>query len=204
MAEGIVMGEPRVPVWAITLAITVIALAISCAPARAASTRAEYVAQTDPICQSAERPIKKIGDAYLKASQEALMKFIEEISHGSKDQALRAIRHLQRSMLRFGHRFNRLQARLTAELALVPPPPGDEGIVGLWLQARGDGVRLSDRSLRAGKHGKLNKLVRLSGLAIAVFEQADRLVSDFGYQHCAAPAGTPVFAAAPQPQDIGS
>jgi hypothetical protein len=37
----------------IAIAIALVALAASAGTARAASTRAEYVAQVDPICQSA-------------------------------------------------------------------------------------------------------------------------------------------------------
>jgi hypothetical protein len=39
--------------------IALIALAITCASAHAATTRAEYVAQANPVCHAAGRPVGK-------------------------------------------------------------------------------------------------------------------------------------------------
>jgi hypothetical protein len=50
----------------IAAAITVIALAITATSAAAATTRAEYVAQADPICKSSEAKINKALPGLIK------------------------------------------------------------------------------------------------------------------------------------------
>lgn len=60
-------GSRSGSLWAITVAITMIALAITAPGAHAAATRAEYVAQVDPICQAAIGPQAKALNAFSKA-----------------------------------------------------------------------------------------------------------------------------------------
>jgi hypothetical protein len=53
------------------------------------------------------------------------------------------------------------------------------------VQALGDYMVFSNRAVEASNHGKLNKFFYYLGKAGLVGEQANSLVDDWGFRHCA-------------------
>jgi hypothetical protein len=112
-------------------AIALVLLAISttaAAPANAASTRAEYVAQVDPICQSFVGPNDKAVGAYRK-NEKSLVRVAK---HGTVKQFLTQRVRVARSLKRLAA----TKADLTSQIATVPAPAEDSATVDAWLNYR--------------------------------------------------------------------
>jgi hypothetical protein len=125
----------------IAFAITLIALAIEPATAPAASSRAEYVTQVVPICQSAKKPVFKAFGQYYKRAKRL----------GGNDASDRALRGPTSHLYT---RWASIYGRVTGQIAAISPAPGDEQIVATWLADRGQ-VRLNLIALaHAVRHGK--------------------------------------------------
>ncbi len=152
-------------------ALAIAALAIPAASAQAAATRAEYVAQVDPICLDYAKPAIKAFAAYFKA--------------GARKRKPSA-----RPTARFLSQISRAYGNLTERIATVPAAPGDEAIVSTWLGRRAEVVVNLGRARRAARHGKLKRSDRLAGRA--GFGAASQVVSEFGFDYCAPPGGAVV------------
>jgi hypothetical protein len=125
------------------------ALALRPAVAPAASSRAEYITQVVPICQSARKPVFKAFDRYSKQVRRL----------GGKDASERVLR---RPTSRLYLRWASIYGRVTGQIASIPPAPGDEQTVATWLADRGQ-VKLNLVALaRATRHGKDKAAKRLS------------------------------------------
>jgi hypothetical protein len=144
--------------------------------ASAASTRAEYIAQVDPICTSYAAPL---GNAF-----KAYHKNFKALNHNAKSGTfkafLRSLRRTASSLVTIGG----LHANMINQIAAVPPAPGDEGTITSWLNA----LRLEQSSevgaasaLRRGKFGQFfNKLDQADGAVNA----ADNAIRGFGFTAC--------------------
>ncbi len=133
------------------------------APADAASTRAEYALQADPICRSADKDTTRLWKRFLRLNKEFKSK--------GATNALRGIKSRIKSSNR--------------ELRLIAPPPGDEALIGEWL---GIWDQIATRWGFAALGYKLklwsevdNQLHRISQRA----REARRVVSGFPFQACA-------------------
>ncbi len=106
-----------------------IALLIALAPATAgaASTRAEYIAQVDPICQSFQAPLTGAFNAYHRAFK-AMNK---NAKSGSFKAFVRSIKRTARTL----NSVAQLHAGLIGQIGAVPPPTADAAIVAAWLDA---------------------------------------------------------------------
>lgn len=163
------------------LAVAVIVMAVTAATAIAASTRAEYVAQVDPICQSTLKPEAKAALAYLKA----LNKFDHQIAKGVPRK--RATNLFARQTSKFFGVVSRIEATATTQIAAVPPAPGDESTVGVWIQRRTEATVLLNQSIAALKHHRLNSFVRLTTQWTAKMDEAEATVAAFGFRYCVSP-----------------
>jgi hypothetical protein len=144
-------------------------MAVWAAPAEAASTRAEYVAQAEAVCAAPTPQVLKI----LK----------------QEDRVIKQARDLKPSQyaVRMGRLLGKLAAiegRILSQLGTIPPAPGDEAIIAQWLQGSRDGRTLLLRAVRAGKHGNLGQMLARLKKSISVTTQAEQPVAGFGFQAC--------------------
>ena len=108
-----------------------IALAFTAAPstAGAASTRAEYIAQVDPICQSFVAPLTGAFSSYHKAFK-SLNKHAKS---GSLKSFIRSIKKTARTL----DAVAQLHLSMTAQISAVPPPAADSATINAWTTALG-------------------------------------------------------------------
>ena len=112
----------------IPFVVSVGLVAVWAAPADAASTRAEYIAQVDPICQPFVGPESAAYKAYRKnTKREGHL-----AGKGTLKAWLNATRRTSKSLTRFVQ----LDVTLVEQIAAVPPPATDAGTVGTWLDDR--------------------------------------------------------------------
>ena len=141
-----------------------VSLLIVCAArADAASTRAEYAQQADPICRSSDKDTTHLWKRFLRLNKRFKSK--------GATNALRSIKARTRSSNR--------------ELRLIAPPPGDEALIGEWL---GIWDQIATRWGFAALGYKLklwsevdNQLHQISQRV----REARRVVSGFPFQACA-------------------
>ena len=151
-------------------AVALVAIALTAGTAQAASTRAEYVAQADPICLSVQGPVDASLARYIKAKRK------HAPLGPAKARLLRS--------------WSKLYGRVTTSLRKLTPAPGDEATIASWLKARG--VVLKDLAA-AGKayaesEAKLAKRITLRGDAAII--RSNAAVSGFGFQNCASDGDT--------------
>jgi hypothetical protein len=156
--------------------VALIVVALSAAPARAASSRAEFVAQVEPICQAAQKPTFKAYGRLFKS-----IPTTADTQHPTK----RVIRKADRALGRFYTQISGIYGRTSGRIASVPPAPGDESAVASWLAGRSQAVTLGLAAGRAARHLKVGQASRLADRAIAASDTAVRSVSDFGFHVCA-------------------
>lgn len=155
-------------------ALALVAIAIPTAVAYAASTRAEYVAQVEPICQAAQKPTIKAFISVFKS----LPKGDDRIT---KSEAHKADRALGRLYTRISVIFG----ATTVQISSVAPAAGDESAVATWLAGRNQAQALGLQAGRAAKHLKVEKGAKLADRAVAASDQAAQSVSGFGFRTCA-------------------
>jgi hypothetical protein len=146
----------------VLLGIAVVALAIT-TTAQAASTRAEYIAQADPICSSTlDREAKTF---HLVGS---------DLDRG----------RFKRAAKKFA-RTNRVFSAGVEQLAVLNPPAADAALIGPWvamLRAQAPLASRVTRLLRKGaRPGQIAKAVN------RLFKFSDRtqaLVAGYGFTQC--------------------
>src|SRR6266545_7852256 len=102
---------------------------LAIATAGAASTRAEYIAQVDPICQSFQAPLTGAFNSYHRAFK-AMNK---NAKSGSGKAFLKSIKRTARTL----NAVAGLHLSMTAQITAVPPLAADTAIVNTWLTALG-------------------------------------------------------------------
>ena len=152
-------------------------IAVWAAPANAASTRPEYVAQVDPICQSFVGPNDDAFHAWFK--NEKLLGPVAK--NGTLKQFGAQTKRIARSLKRIAQ----IQANLTNQIAAIPAPTEDFGTVGAWLNYR----RQEEAFLRSAasilvQFRPYKQYFRKLNMADAADEAATRTVSGFGFQVC--------------------
>lgn len=160
--------------------VAAVVAAIGAAPASAAETRADYVAQTDRICKDANREFKRV---FRKLGRVAFKPIAPDAEKPSQKELNRA----NRLLARFVGTTNRVFGRMVRRISFVPIPVGDEQTVLDWLAGMRAYRRLNDRSNLAFKRGQFNKSGRLFGRALESLQNGALAVRDWGYRHC--PAG---------------
>jgi hypothetical protein len=162
---------------ATALALLAIA-AVAVPPAHAASTRAEYIAQVDPICQSFVGPENAALHAYRKNAK----RWDRLASKGTLKAWLKQTRRVSQSLLRL----TQLDTTLNDQIAAVTPPATDAGTIGAWLNARGQANAFAAAAARALNRPvpAISKYFKLVDRANAALDAASRAIAGFGFQVC--------------------
>jgi hypothetical protein len=168
-------GEGMKLTGAVAVALLAIP-AVAVTPAEAASTRAEYIAQADPICQTFVGPMNQAWAAYDKNSKSAE----RHLKKGSYGNWVRLIRRTARSL----DRLAQTRTAMVNQVATVTSPVPDTQTIGAWLSylRQEAGFEASAASaLRKLQIGKTNHRNTQADLAQ---EAANRALSGFGFQVC--------------------
>jgi hypothetical protein len=174
---------------ALAIATGLMALAITASPAAAASTRAEYVAQVDPICQAAQAQEAAALQPFLRAAKRA------QKHHKLRNPKVE--KRLARRFVRFFSQYAAIERQVNAQIATIQPAPEDVSLVQVWLRARGELIELESRlfttkpNVGRGLKGFARFFNDFLTLAARQLEVVD-LVRDFGFQYCDAEQ-QPVF-----------
>jgi hypothetical protein len=149
---------------------------VGVAPAHAASTRAEYIGQVDPICQASVAPINAAKTAYTRNYK----RWIRGLSHGTLKSWVKQTGRTARSL----SQLNLAHAALTNQIAAVQPLTSDAGTIGTWLndrrQAEGFAASAATAFSRF-KFDRFDKQLRRAGTADAAGVMA---IAGFGFQVC--------------------
>jgi hypothetical protein len=129
----------------------------------AAPTRAEFVAQADPICREGNRE-----------SRPYFRKVARKVR---KDELPAAGRNLIRA--------ERIQIRTGRKLAELEPPPADADRIDRWLTLVRRGVRRAIASGQALKRGDLDSASELIDRADRQIAKGRRQVRNFDFEVCA-------------------
>jgi hypothetical protein len=162
----------------VALAISVIALAITAAPASAATTRADFVAQSDPICQNGQAQESVAAQPLLSATRRA-----------KKHRNRKTSRRADRALLAYFAQYSNIERAVNAQIATIPPAPDDVSLVQVWLRARGETLDFESQLFntkinpKAGFNGLVKFFTLFGEIAIRQEESVD-IVRDFGFQYC--------------------
>jgi hypothetical protein len=161
-------------------AIAMVALAIPATAAYAASTRAEYVAQADPICQAGQAQEAIAAQPLLRATKRAQ-------KHHALDKK-GTQKKLTRLFSAYLTQWAAIEHQVNSQIAAVPPAPDDVSLIQVWLRARNELVDLESQLVNSFKHPKRIKnpfklIQKFFELTARQFEVSD-LVRDFGFQYC--------------------
>jgi hypothetical protein len=171
---------------AIAIATALVAMAAGSGTAHAAATRAEYVAQVDPICASAQLEEGIAGEPLA-----GLTKRVNKHRHARVLE-----RKYSRAFANYLRQFIAIERSVNAQLAAIPPAPEDVSLIQVWLRARGQLLDSEEQFFLRGFEGK-NGIKGAIRFFTGFFQFIGRqyevtdLVSDFGFQHCNQDAGTP-------------
>jgi hypothetical protein len=169
--------------WAI-LAGLVLALALSAPAAQAAATRAEYVAQTEPLCKATSDSLAKPGKKFVRGLKKATPKHKPKRgSKAAKTYARRVFRVAGGFYLVFGRKV----AGLQRQLVVIPPPAADAAVLNKWL---GNMSLASDTMIDIATRLRSRSLKKALGAASEIggiekgLKATDSVVSGFGFQQC--------------------
>jgi hypothetical protein len=146
------------------------------APSYGASTRAEYVAQVDPVCQASHSRQKTLNQAYQRKTKALIARGAET------DPPSRA---LLRLTLRFYDRIARIQRAANRDVSSVPPAPGDEQAVTQWVSLHGRSIELFNRAIHLfARTRDEHKFKQLIGRSQTAEMNAEFAVEGFHFQYC--------------------
>jgi hypothetical protein len=132
------------------------------APADAAATRAEYVAQSEPICGLANEDIQRLNERYHHLHEQG--------RYGLAGRALK------RTGTRLSASINQVRA--------ITPPPGDEQTVASWLDLVQRIANSNRRLGRAESHRHFSRIPKIQTRSRRIARQAHALVADWGFHAC--------------------
>jgi hypothetical protein len=167
------------------VALALVSVGVLCAiaapNAHAATTRAEYVAQVDPICQA--------GLAQESVAEQRLNKQIRRLKkhEGSRKARARSLRRQSRALRQFLNVVVAVEQGVNAQIATVPPATEDTSLVQVWLRVRSEELDLSRRMSRAFAKDRLFAGLGLFFDLLAKADEEFDLVQDFGFKYCTVP-----------------
>jgi hypothetical protein len=150
--------------------------AVWAAPADAASTRAEYIAQTDPICQSYKGP--ELNDA--KAFHRNYKLWVRTATKGTVKAFVRQTHRLAQSLFAW----DRLHSSMTEQIAAIPPGPADVAVIDTWLNDRRQSDAFADAAASALNKFQIRSFFRLTGRADKQERASIQAINGFGFQVC--------------------
>jgi hypothetical protein len=149
------------------------------AQAGAASTRAEYVAQVDPICQAFRGPASSADSAYIKNYK----RLFRVARKGTVKAFVRQTNRTAGSLLRF----TQIHMSVTDQIATVPAAAADAGTVNTWLNYRRQSDAFSTSAASALRQFKFKRFFRQNDDAGAAEAAGRATIAPFGFQVCAVP-----------------
>ncbi|HEY6770902.1 MAG TPA: hypothetical protein VI035_00465 [Solirubrobacterales bacterium] len=138
-------------------------IALWAAPADAASTRAEYALQADPICKSSDRDTNRLMKRFWQANKKFRI-------HAAGN----ALAAVGRRLLSGNN-----------QLRAIMPPPGDEALIAQWIHIWdkiSENFALAASDYRLGWYGRVEHLFKASSRLGAT---ARHVVAGFPFQYCA-------------------
>jgi hypothetical protein len=157
----------------ITGILSLLVVAMTATAAYAASTRAEYVAQVDPICHTAFVS-EKAAD---KTFHRRIKKEEQQIQRGRRSKRGRF------AVFHFYHRLRQVNRNMDAAIGPIAPAPGDEGAIQTWLNGSERSIILQARALRALQR-EPGRYIKLFLKAFDASLSARDTVRDFGFAYC--------------------
>jgi hypothetical protein len=164
--------------WRTAIA-AVILVAAGAATASAAATRAEYVAQTDPICQAGQRDMRAESKRQNPATKEIRRQLEQEELTRERENALLgklAAKEFAPTLKVF--------PRVTTQIAAVAPAPTDVTAVSQWLAARRAYADLIKRAVEVARRGASKKQNFLIEKATGKIVEGEIPVEGFGFRFC--------------------
>jgi hypothetical protein len=129
----------------------------------AAATRAEFVAQAEPICGLANDDIQGLNERFHRLHEKG--------RYGAAGRALK----------RTGTRLSSSIKQVRA----ITPPPGDEQTLASWLDLI---QKVADNNLRLGRaeaRRRFGQVVKIENRNEELQRRAHALVADWGFHACA-------------------
>lgn len=163
-------------------ALAFVVAATGAAPASAAETRVDYVAQTDRICKQANRDLITAFRKFAKANTELL-----KPGPIAEEPTKKELRREMRTVARVFGKVNRIFGRMVHRISFVPIPTGDQEAVLNWISGMRAYKRMNDRANLALKRGQLGKWIQRLIRGFESLQNGALAVRDFGYRNC--PAG---------------
>jgi hypothetical protein len=145
-----------------SLLVTVLALAASPAVSQAAATRAEFVAQAEPICGLANDDIANLNRRFHRQH--------------AKGRYRAAGRTLKKTGTRLSASVDQVRA--------ITPPPGDEQTVAAWLGLVEKVALANERMGRAEAHENFDVEARIRRQGSKIAQRAHKQVADWGFHAC--------------------
>ncbi len=133
------------------------------ASAGAAATRAEYVAQADPVCAVATKEIDAAGKGALSNLKKLKFK-------AAAREYLAAARAFDESI---------------ASLRLIAPPAADAALIDRWLRKQSETAAVIRRAAKLARQKRVRELSRAGERSVKLAEESARVVAGFGFQACA-------------------
>lgn len=166
----------RGAVAVVLLAIPVVAVA----PAQAASTRAEYVAQVDPICQSFVGPQSNALSSFINNTKRLGRVAKAAVKSGKFKAFLRQIRRTAASL----NGYAQIHTSMTDQIVAVPAPPSDAGTISTWLNARRQAEGLARSAASALSQFKFKVFLKRLDQFDAAESAGLNAISGIGFQVC--------------------
>jgi hypothetical protein len=166
----------RGAVAVVLLAIPVVAVA----PAQAASTRAEYIAQVDPMCQSFVGPQSNALSSFINNTKRLGRVARAAVKSGKFQAFLRQMRRTAGALSGYAQ----IHASLTDQIVAVPPPAGDAGTVGTWVNARRQAEGVARSAALALSQFKFKVFLKRLDQSDAAESAGLNAISGMGFQVC--------------------
>jgi hypothetical protein len=162
----------------VCLASATLFLAMMPAPgfAQTVPTKAEYIAAVDPICQSFVAPQRTALQNYHRVYK----RWIRSAGKGSLKSFIRLTHRTASALLAF----DRVHSALTEQVAAIPPPAADAGLIGIWLNARRQADALGDAAARALNRFKVRRYFTLARRADNTEAYGVQAIGVYGFQVC--------------------
>lgn len=159
-------------------------LALSAPAAQAAATRAEFVAQAEPLCAATNQLLNKKAKKTDKALKKAAPK---KGQHQSKKQEKASTIRFFHILGAFDVTIGKQLTGLSGQLAAIPPPAADAAAAAQWTQALAADAQAFTELGTKFKSRSLKKIITAAIAAEGLDKQlkaTDAIVAGWGFQEC--------------------
>jgi len=161
---------------AIAVSVLSTGLVIAGAAPAAASTRGEYVAQVDPICQSFVAPENAAFGTYKRN--------FKRMGHLAKSGTFKAFLRQTKRTARSLNGFAQVYSTVTDQIATVPPSDGDAATIGVWLNDRRQAAGAATSAATALVRLQIRKFFQRLSQFDAAEAAGIQTITGFGFQVC--------------------